>query len=54
MEYFSPIKNKEVALLHIKMQQVFNLFCWVKKVKCRAVYIVSNHLGKNKSINYVQ
>lgn len=27
MEYFSPIKKKEVALLHIKMEQVFNLFC---------------------------
>ena len=27
MEYFSPIKKKEVTLLHIKMEQVFNLFC---------------------------
>lgn len=34
MEYFSSIKKKEMALLHIKMEQVFNLLNQKSSKQC--------------------
>lgn len=53
MEYFLPIKKKEVTLLHIEMEQVFNLLSEKSEVQNIVYSIVYHHLGKNKSINYI-